>query len=151
MTAKRYLQQIWIINEKIKRLMLYREQLRQDMYSLHSPSLDADRVQTSASVDGMLNAIARVDEAERDIVAETRRLLEKRERIIGEIEKISDLDIEPDKAERYKTLLFERHVLFWDWGQIRKSMVYSERQIHRIKHEAWDAFEKVMKMSGDGR
>lgn len=148
MTAKRYLQQIWIINEKIKRFMLYREKLRQDMYSLHSPATDADRVQTSASGDGMLNAIARVDEAERDIVAETKRLLEKRERIIGEIEKLSELDIEPDKAEIYKTILFERHVLFWNWEDIRKSIGYSERQIHRLKYKAWEAFERVMPKDG---
>lgn len=148
MTAKRYLQQIWIINEKIKRFMLYREKLRQDMYSLHSPATDADRVQTSASGDGMLNAIARVDEAERDIVAETKRLLEKRERIIGEIEKLSELDIDPDKAEIYKTILFERHVLFWNWEEIRKSIGYSERQIHRLKYKAWEAFERVMPKDG---
>ena len=148
MTAKRYLQQIWIINEKIKRFMLYREKLRQDMYSLHSPATDADRVQTSASVDGMLNAIARVDEAERDIVAETKRLLEKRERIIGEIEKLSEVDIDPDKAEIYKTILFERHVLFWNWEEIRKSIGYSERQIHRLKYKAWEAFERVMPKDG---
>ena len=148
MTAKRYLQQIWIINEKIKRLMLFREQLRQDMYSLHSPALDSDRVQTSASGDGMLNVIAKVDEAERDIVAETKRLLEKRERIIGEIEKLSELDIEPDKAEIYKTILFERHVLFWNWEEIRKSIGYSERQIHRLKCKAWEAFERVMPKDG---
>lgn len=148
MTAKRYLQQIWIINEKIKRFMLYREKLRQDMYSLHSPATDADRVQTSASGDGMLNAIARVDEAERDIVAETKRLLEKRERIIEEIEKLSELDIDPDKAEIYKTILFERHVLFWNWEEIRKSIGYSERQIHRLKYKAWEAFERVMPKDG---
>lgn len=148
MTAKRYLQQVWIINEKIKRLMLFREQLRQDMYSLHSPALDSDRVQTSASGDGMLNVIAKVDEAERDIVAETKRLLEKRERIIGEIEKLSELDIEPDKAEVYKTILFERHVLFWNWEEIRKSIGYSERQIHRLKYKAWEAFERVMPKDG---
>lgn len=144
MTAKRYLQQIYVINEKIKRLMMYREQLRQDMYSLHSPSTDGDRVQTSSTGDGMLRMIAKVDEAERDIVAETNRLLKLRDKIIRNIDRIADLDIEPDRAEKYKTLLFERHVLMYDWDEIARSMMYSKRQIHRLKYEAWDAFSKVM-------
>ena len=148
MTAKCYLQQIWIINQKIKRLMMYREQLRQDMYSLHSPSTDGDRVQTSSTGDGMLRMIAKVDEAERDIVAETNRLLRKREAIIGQIDKLSELDIKPENAEKYKTLLFERHVMFWSWEEISKAMGYSERQIHRLKYEAWDAFSLVMEKDG---
>ena len=144
MTAKTYLQQIYVINERIKRLMQYRERLRQDMYSLKSPSLDSDRVQTSASGDGMLRMIARVAEAERDVVSEINRLLTTRENVIARIDRISYLhDIKVEDRERYKTMLFQYHVLMWTWTDIAQGIGYTERQIHRLKYKAWDAFAKA--------
>lgn len=143
--AKKYLQQIFLVNKRIERLLLYREQLRKDMYSLKSPQTDADRVQTSMQGDAMVRLIAKVDAIERDIVSELEKLYALREKLIKDIDKISDIEgIEPEKKEAYKTLLFERHVLLWHWEQIATSMNYSERQIHRLKLEAWDAFENVI-------
>lgn len=144
-SAKKYLQQIFAVNKRIERLMLYREQLRKDMYSLKSPSTDGDRVQTSMQGDAMVRMIAKVDAIERDIVAELERLYTLRDKLIKDIDKISDLEgIEPETKEAYKTLLFERHVLLWHWDQIALSMNYSERQIYRMKYKAWDAFERVI-------
>ena len=77
MTAKEYLQQIYYIHHKINRLKARRDQLRADLYSLGSPAgnMDVDKVQTSMSGDAMLRLIAKVDEAERDIIKEIDKMV----------------------------------------------------------------------------
>lgn len=139
MTAKEHLQSVYSIQQKIKRLQNRREDLRADLYSIGSPTgqLDSERVQTSISGDRMAELVARVDEVERDIVAEIGELTEQKQKIIAEIERVP--------KESYKNLLFRRYVLCEKWEKIAVDLDKSVRWIYSMHGLALKAFEKTMK------
>lgn len=103
MTAKEYLEQIKTADEKIKRLQREREDLRAIMYSIGSPVLDADKVQTSVTGDRMLNLIAKADRLEKDMLDEINNLIDLKRRI--------SLDIEALPNPRYRYILHSRYVM----------------------------------------
>ena len=139
MTAKEYLKQIYYMNRKVKRLEARREQLRAQMYSIGSPAgkMDADKVQTSMNGDTMLKLIAKVDEAERDMLHEIDRMVEAQERIAGEIEKLSN--------DKQRDVLHKRYVEFKRWEQIAVDMNITLRHVYRIHGEALQSFTKIFK------
>lgn len=136
-TTKEYLQQIYHIDQKIRRLQRRREDLRRDMYSIGSPSgkMDADKVQTSTSGDAMLRLISKIDLIEHDIVREMTLLEDTKCRIIRQIEALSD--------DRYKTLLTERYVFFDTWEQIATSMGYQLKWVYDLHGQALIAFAAI--------
>ena len=138
MTAKEYLQQVYHFHCKIKRLQGRREKLRSGLYSLGSPAgkMDVDKVQTSMSGDTMLRMIAKVDEIERDIVYEIDQMVDARERIAGEIERLPN--------ERYRDVLHKRYIEFKRWEQIAVDMDISVRYVYMLHGVALKAFEKTM-------
>ena len=138
MTAKEYLSQIRIIDGKIGRLNRRRDALRSGMYSVGSPAgqMNADRVQTSLSGDKMVKLIAQVDELERNIVKEIKRLRAKQDRIAKQIESVED--------ERYRTILHDRYVLCRKWEVIAETMGRDVRHIHRLHGEALRKFQDVL-------
>lgn len=139
MTAKQYLQQIYQIHRKVKRLQAQREQIRAELYSIGSPSgkMDADKVQTSTSGDSMLRLIAKVDELEREIVEEVDDLLEKQHRITREIERLPN--------DRQRDVLFQRYVLFRRWEEIAVKMDVSVRYVYHVHGDALKSFAKIMR------
>lgn len=132
--AKEYLRQAYHISEKIKRLRKRRDDLRRDMYSIGSPSgnMDADKVQTSVSWDNMLREISQIDYIERDIAKELARMEDAKQRIIEQIEALDD--------ERYKSVLFERYILFSDFEEIAESMGYKLKWIFELHKQALVTF-----------
>lgn len=132
--AKEYLRQAYHISEKIKRLKKRRDNLRQDLYSIGSPSgnMDADKVQTSVSGDNMLRKISQIDYIERDILKELISMEDAKQRIIEQIEALSD--------ERYKTVLFERYILFSEFEEIAVSMDYKLKWIYELHKQALVTF-----------
>lgn len=130
LSTKEYLQQVYRISQKVRRLRHRREDLRNDLYSLGSPagSMDADKVQTSMSGDSMLRLIAKVDLLERDIVRELEVLENRKSVIVAQIEELSD--------DRYKTLLFERYVLLRSWDQIADDMGYQLKWVYDLHGQA---------------
>lgn len=137
MTAKEYLQQVYLIKRKIKRLQDRREDLRADLYSVKSPSdLPEIRVQTSLTGDKMLELVAKVDELERGIIAEIDRLTDKKQQIISEIENVPN--------ENHRQLLFERYILCLKWEQISIDMDKSIRWIYAMHGVALNQFKEVL-------
>ena len=139
MTAKEYLQQIYIIHRKVKRLEEQREQLRADLYSIGSPAgkMDADKVQTSMSGDNMLRLIAKVDKIDRDIVGEVNALLDVKAKIIKQIERMPN--------ENQKDVLNKRYVNFRRWEQIAVDMNITVRHVYRIHGDALQTFSRMYK------
>lgn len=142
MTTKEYLQQIFMIRQKISRLSARRDEIRREMYAMKSPAgkMSADKVQSSTTGDQILKLIASVDVIEQDIVREIRALEEARDRISKEIEAVPD--------DRYRRLLHQRYELCWrweriaaDWGEYGMSV----RHIYRLHGDALKAFAKVIK------
>lgn len=136
MTAKEYLQQVYHISQKIKRLQKRRDDLRNDLYNLGSPTghMDADKVQSSMMDDKMLRLIARVDELERGIVSETEELIASKQRIIRQIEALDD--------ERYRMILFDRYVMMYRWEAIAADMNYRLKWVYALHGKALQAFSK---------
>lgn len=139
MTAKEHLQSVYSIQQKIKRLQNRREDLRADLYSIGSPTgqLDSARVQTSISGDRMAELVARVDETERNIVAELKDLIDQKEKITREIERVPE--------ENYKQLLFERYVLCEKWEKISLDHDRGIRRTFTMHRKALASFEKIWK------
>ena len=139
MTAKEYLQQIYMIHRKVKRLEEQREQLRADLYSIGSPAgkMDADKVQTSLSGDNMLRLVAKVDKIERDIVREVNALLDVRAKIIKQIERMPN--------DNQKDVLTKRYVNFKRWEHIAVDMNMTVRHVYRIHGEALQTFARMYK------
>lgn len=133
MSAKNYLSQIYILQGRISRLQHLRAQIREDIYSVSSPALDKDIVNTSITSGIMERLIAKVDSVERDIVSEMRRLVSQREIIRKQIESLQD--------ERHRMVLYQRYVACRKWEQIALDMNYSERNVFVLHGEALKAFE----------
>ena len=136
MTAKEYLQQIYVCNRRMKRIQETREQLRIDMYSIGSPmgNMSSDRVQTTTSGDKFGRMIARVDKLERDLVKEHGRMLALKDKIIRQIEAMDN--------EQQRSVLYNRYVLLHDWETIAEDMNYTTRRIYQIHGEALLEFRK---------
>lgn len=136
MTAKEYLQQIYVCNRRMKRIQETREQLRIDMYSIGSPmgNMSSDRVQTSTTEDKFGRMIARVDKLERDLVKEHGRMLALKDKIIRQIEAMDN--------EQQRSVLYNRYVLLHDWETIAEDMNYTTRRIYQIHGEALLEFRK---------
>ena len=136
MTAKEYLRQIYQMNRRVKRLEARREQLRVQMYSLGSPSgkMDADKVQTTLSGDTMLRLIAKVDEAERDIIKEIDRMVDAQKLIAIQIERLPN--------DKQRDVLHKRYIEFKRWEQIAVDMDITVRHVYRIHGDALQSFAK---------
>lgn len=136
MTAKEYLQQIYVCTRRMKRIQETREQLRIDMYSIGSPmgNMSSDRVQTSTTEDKFGRMISRVDKLERDLVKEHGRMLALKDKIIRQIEAMDN--------EQQRSVLYNRYVLLHDWESIAEDMNYTTRRIYQIHGEALLEFKK---------
>lgn len=135
MTAKEYLQQIYHLDRRIKRLQSRREEIRADLYSVKSTTdYNADRVQSSVAGDSMLRLIAKVDSIERDIVKELDQLISMKTRISQEIEQVQDATA--------KDILYQRYVSCLSFEQIAVNLGYSRRHIDRLHGRALYLFKK---------
>ena len=149
--ANDYLNQIYRLSEKIKRLELQREDLRQSLYTVGSPmgNMDTDRVQTSQSGDSMLRMISRVDLLEREILQKLRHLIDRKNVITDQIEAMDDGmdDEQQHKMEKYKTVLFERYVLCRNWEIISQDMGYDIKWLYELRNRALDIFAEKYKLT----
>lgn len=140
MTAKEYLQQIYHLDRRIKRLQAKREEIRADLYSVKSTTdYNADKVQTSASGDAMLRLIAKADSIDRDIVRKIDRLVSLRDSISKEIEQLPN--------EKHKEVLFKRYVICERWEQIAVDMNVTLRYVYMVHGEALQVFAKKYSIS----
>lgn len=136
MTAKEYLEQVGEIDSIIKRLERERDELRADLYRVGSPANMGERVQSSKSGDTFFRLIAKIDKKDREIQREMVRLVDMKNRIIRQIERL--------KNEDHRAVLIYRYVMGLHWNEIAEQMHYSIRSCHNKRDEALRAFAKVM-------
>lgn len=134
MTAKEYLEQIYHIDNRIKRLNETRAAIRIEMYSVKTPTLSANKVTSSMSGDAMLRIIARADEVDREMALEVKRLIETRNKICKQIEGLP--------KEKHRQVLYMRYVLFKRMERIADDMDKTVRHVYRLRDEALAAFEE---------
>ncbi len=137
MTAKQYLGQIRSLDIKIRQRKREIEELKLSATCTGSISAQDEKVQTSASGDKLLNAVARYV----DLEAETQNMIDamqkKRHKIIAEIQSLED--------SRYIEILYKRYVEFKRFDQIARECNYSCTHIKRMHGQALQEFTKIHK------
>lgn len=133
MTTKQYLNQIDRINRMINNKLAEIYQLKTMVCSI-SVSADEDKVQTSSDKDKLGNAVAKIVDLENEINKTIDMYVGKRERIISQIDAITDI-------MEYQ-VLFSRYIEGKTFEQIAEDNEYSVRQILRIHGNALVEFEK---------
>jgi hypothetical protein len=133
MTAKQYLGQIRILDIKIRQRQREAAELKLAATCTGSISAQGEKVQTSASGDKLLNAVARYV----DLEAETQRMIDamqkRRHKIIAEIQSLED--------SRYIEILYKRYVEFKSFEFIACEMHYNYTWICELHGKALKAFE----------
>lgn len=86
MTAKEYLQQIKKKNDEINRKIERVEELRSSIASTRSPTLTADRVQTSVAGDKVSETVAKIVDLEAEINADIDSFVDLKEEIWHKVE-----------------------------------------------------------------
>nr|DAL53505.1 MAG TPA_asm: Protein of unknown function (DUF1492) [Caudoviricetes sp.] len=137
MTTKQYLGQIRMLDIKIRQRQREAAELKLAATCTGSASAQGEKVQTSASGDKLLNAVARYV----DLEAETQSMIDgmqkRRHKIIAEIQSLED--------SRYIEILYKRYVEFKRFDQIAQECNYSCTHIKRMHGQALQEFTKVHK------
>lgn len=133
MTTKEYLGQISLLNRMINNKLTEIAQLKDMAASISSPQ-SGERVQTTPNFDKIGTKYAKIDEMERKIDCMVDELVDKKEKIIQQIDSMED--------ENTYNVLFARYIEKKTFEVIATEMKYSWRQVVRLHGTALKQFEK---------
>lgn len=133
MTTKQYLNQIDRINRMVNNKLAEIYQLKTMVCSI-SVSANEDKVQSSSDKDKLGSAVAKIVDLENEINKAIDIYVDKKERIVSQIDSIKDI-------MEYQ-VLFSRYIEYKTFEQIAEDNDYSVRQILRIHGNALVEFEK---------
>ena len=133
MTTKEYLGQISRLNRMINNKLTEIAQLKDMAASISAPQ-NGDRVQTTPNFDKIGTKYAKIDEMERKIDGMVDELVDKKEKIIQQIDAMED--------ENTYNILFARYIEKKTFEVIATEMKYSWRQVIRLHGTALKQFEK---------
>lgn len=137
MTAKEYLRQIHGCKVRIKQKQEELRELLDYESALRSPGTEGERVQTSGTSDKTGSQAIKIIESEADIRTEIEALIRdlviRKNKIINEIQKLSD--------DRYAELLFKRYVEDKSLELISVEMGYNYEHVRKLHGYALHDFE----------
>ena len=133
MTTKEYLGQISRLNRTINNKLTEIAQLKDMAVSISAPQ-SGERVQTTPNFDKIGTKYAKIDEMERKIDGMVDELVDKKEKIIQQIDSMED--------ENTYNILFARYIEKKTFEVIATEMKYSWRQVVRLHGTALKQFEK---------
>ena len=133
MTTKEYLGQISRLNRMINNKLTEIAQLKDMAVSISAPQ-SGERVQTTPNFDKIGTRYAKIDEMERKIDGMVDELVDKKEKIIQQIDSMED--------ENTYNILFARYIEKKTFEAIATEMKYSWRQVVRLHGTALKQFEK---------
>lgn len=133
MTTKEYLGQISRLNRMINNKLTEIAQLKDMAVSISAPQ-SGERVQTTPNFDKIGTKYAKIDEMERKIDGMVDELVDKKEKIIQQIDSMED--------ENTYNILFARYIENKTFEVIATEMKYSWRQVVRLHGTALKQFEK---------
>lgn len=133
MTTKEYLGQISRLNRMINNKLTEIAQLKDMAASISAPQ-SGGRVQTTPNFDKIGTKYAKIDEMERKIDGMVDELVDKKEKIIQQIDSMED--------ENTYNILFARYIEKKTFEVIATEMKYSWRQVVRLHGTALKQFEK---------
>ena len=129
MKARDRLKELYRLDLKIERDRKQIDDLKQKMYTVSAPALDADRVKTSGSGDDkLLKLIASVERTTRRITRDMTKYMKLYNQIVREIDRVQD--------ERAKTILTSRYVLCMQWDAIANDLGYEMSYVYRLHQDA---------------
>lgn len=133
MTTKEYLGQISRLNRMINNKLTEIAQLKDMAASISAPQ-SGERVKTTPNFDKIGTRYAKIDEMERKIDGMVDELVDKKEKIIQQIDSMED--------ENTYNILFARYIEKKTFEVIATEMKYSWRQVIRLHGTALKQFEK---------
>lgn len=133
MTTKEYLGQISRLNRMINNKLTEIAQLKDMAVSISAPQ-SGESVQTTPNFDKIGTKYAKIDEMERKIDGMVDELVDKKEKIIQQIDSMED--------ENTYNILFARYIEKKTFEVIATEMKYSWRQVVRLHGTALKQFEK---------
>ena len=133
MTTKEYLGQISRLNRMINNKLTEIAQLKDMAASISAPQ-SGERVQTTPNFDKIGTKYAKIDEMDRKIDGMVDELVDKKEKIIQQIDSMED--------ENTYNILFARYIEKKTFEVIATEMKYSWRQVVRLHGTALKQFEK---------
>ena len=138
--VKSYLRQIKILDTKINRRMEQLSEIK-SLATRVTSVITPDRVQTSGPGNNLENAMVRYLDIENEVKKTIDEYVETKNRIIKEIEQLSD--------DRFISVLSMRYLDYLPWEDIADELYMSERQVFRIHGKALIAFSELLEQ-GDG-
>lgn len=135
MTTKRYLNRIRLLDIKINQRIEQAEDLKRRAFSLGSPEIKADPVQSSPNQDQLAEAVSRYVDMENKINDMIDKFVAMKDKIISEIQQVED--------PRYCTVLYLRYVKYMNMQEISEYMNYEYKYTCKIHGQALIAFERT--------
>ena len=135
MTAKEYLLQAYLLEERIDSKLMQVERLR-GLAMKSTAIIRMDPGGGSGDGDFMENTIIRIVDMEREITAEMERLVSLKREIAGVIGQVDDPALQ--------TLLEMRYLCYRDWPEIAGAMYYSKASVHRLHQKALEKVERIL-------
>lgn len=133
MDTKQYLNQISRLDLMIKNKISELKDLREMIYGLSAVS-NEERVQTSPNFDKIGTSLSKLDTLERDVDFLVDEFVDKRTKIINQIDNMGN--------ECSYNVLFSRYVQKKTFEKISTEMNYSFKQTMRIHRKALREFEE---------
>ena len=135
MTAKEYLLQAYLLEERIYSKLMQVERLR-GLATKNTAIIRMDPGGGSGDGDFMENTIITIVDMEREITAEMERLVSLKREIAGVIGQVDDPALQ--------TLLEMRYLCYKDWPEICRAMYYSNTSVHRLHQRALKKVERIL-------
>lgn len=135
MNVKRYLNRIRLYDIRINQRIEQAEDLKRRAFSIGSPEIKADAVQSSPSPDPLADAVSRYVDLENKINSMIDRFVAMKDKIIGEIQQVED--------PRYCTVLYLRYVKYMNMQEISEYMNYEYKYTCQLHGQALLAFERI--------
>lgn len=134
MNAKKYLNQAYKLNERIKDKEERIADLKEFMTSIGATDYSKDRVQTSPQSDATYTRqVAKVIELEDKLKDDILKLHQLKIEISQAIDDVDDVNC--------SLVLSKRYILMKTWEQIAEEMTYSVSQVQRIHEKALIIFK----------
>lgn len=132
MNAQKYLQQIKVLETKIKQKEEQIEYLKEGASGAGAIRYDKDKVQTSMTDSKLESLVIQYMTLEQEVQEQILHLEQVRHRIIGEIQELHD--------DRYINVLFKRYVEIKSYELIAVEMNYSFDYVKELHRDALEDF-----------
>ncbi len=135
MTAKKFLQQIPILDRKIKLDFRRLDELRELSMKVSSSNYEQNRNPNMAQEAPFAKAIEKIDEMERSIEEEIGACMDFKKTALGMIHSVPDFD--------QREVLEMRYIGKMSWEDIAAERRFTTRWVYKIHGQALKAFEEI--------